>query len=75
MIFTGNREDVAQFVGDILIIFPSVYRSITITKLENSEACYVNIVTDTLSEDIARRLGLIYSVRHMNILSLSTQDG
>lgn len=66
--FSGSRVDVALFVVALVEHSKFAYRSITIIPQGLSEAYFVLSVTDTSSEDIAKKLAPIYSLRRMNTL-------
>ena len=75
MNFTGSREDVVAFVADILLHLGKASPSITIPTRGSSEACSVQIVTDTSSEDIVKMLAQSYYEQPMNTLHPTTPDG
>lgn len=58
--YIGSRRVVAQFVNDLLESSKLDCQSITITKRGKSEAYFVSIVIDILSEDIVVKLARNY---------------
>lgn len=68
MIFCGSRRNVARFAKDVTIALKPNYVSITIIAPAKSAACYVYIVTDTLSEDIVAKKAWNFSWHPTNIL-------
>lgn len=73
--FTGNREDVAQFVDDILIDSPLDFRWITITPLATSGVYFVSIATDTSLEDTVSKVALSYLRPLTSISQVNTPGG
>jgi hypothetical protein len=64
--FSGNKEDVARFVADLLVHSKVVLQSTTIITRGSSEDCYVRIVIDTSSEGIVLELAPIYCLQRIN---------
>jgi hypothetical protein len=62
MTFTGSKTDVVQFVNVLLYHFALALQSITITTPEKLEVYSVTIVTDVLSGDTVREMGIAYSL-------------
>lgn len=62
MKFYGSKEDVAEYVVDLLSISNVDWQSITITQREKYAGFCVSIATDTLSGDIALARAKFYSL-------------
>lgn len=75
IIFSGDSEAVAQFVGEALLFSDFDYQSITITNRAQSEDFYVRIVIDTSLVDTVVKQGLICSLQHISTSPLNTQAG
>jgi predicted proteasome-type protease len=73
--FICSRMVAVQFVADMLTNSKCDSLSITITTRGNSEDFYVNIATDTWSEDIEEVVAMIYSKALTSISQESTQGG
>jgi len=63
MIFSGDREEIARFVADLLLTLNPDLLSITITVLGSSEGCSAFIATSSLLEDTVWTKARNYSLQ------------
>lgn len=73
MIFLGNREDVAQFVGEVLLYLELDYQLITIIPQEKSGVCCVIIAIDMSWEDIVETKARCCSLTRITTSLQNTQ--